>query len=130
MPKYQTELFGQVIYASEISYDALLALENEIKSFITDTLEKESGEYLGFESEGDRTFFQCVFQSCDDACMERLAGKFAQRMHSHLESKLLFVERMLGQSVFYGINHKKIKKQVITLPEAGPIDKALMAEGA
>lgn len=130
MPKYQTELFGQVIYAKEMSYDALLALEDEIKDFITVSLEKEGGQYLGFESEGDRTFFQCAFQTCDEECMDRLAKKFAKRMHNHLESKLMFVERMLNKHVFYGINHKKAQKQLIKLPEAGPIDKALMEEGA
>ena len=130
MPKYRTELFGQVIYAGEISYDDLLALEDEIKGFITGSLEAAGGEYLGFESEGDRTFFQCAFQACDGEAMKELAKTFARRMNDHLESKLMFVDRMLSQHTFYGINHKKIQEKVITLPEAGPIDKALLEEGA
>lgn len=129
MPKYGTELFGQVIYAPEISYDDLLALEEEIKGFVTASLEAAGGEYLSFESEGDRTFFQCAFQSCDQAIMEALARTFAKRMDKQLESKLLFVERLLGRHVFYAVNHRRTREEVITLPAAGPIDEALLAEG-
>lgn len=130
MPKYRTELFGQVIYATEISYDELLTLEDDVKSFITGTIEAAGGEYLGFESEGDRTFFQCAFQFCDSEMMNGLAKTFKGRMDKHLESKLMFVDRMLSQHMFFGINHKKIQEKSMIMPEAGPIDKTLMAEGA
>lgn len=125
MPKYRTELFGQVIYAAEISYDELLKLESEFKDFITESLEAAGGEFPDFESEGDRTFFQCVFQSCGSETMEGLAETFKARMNKNLESKLMFVDKMLCRHVFYGINHKKIQEKSVALPEAGPIDKSL-----
>lgn len=130
MPKYRTELFGQVIYAGEISYDDLLMLESDIKSFITGSLEAAGGEFLSFESEGDRTFFQCAFQACDGETTEGLAKTFAARMNKNLESKLMFVDRLLNRHVFYAINHRKVQEKLMALPEAGPIDKDLTERGA
>lgn len=130
MPKYQTELFGQVIYSAEISYDALLALEAEMQSFIVESLEAAGGEFLAFESEGDRTFFQCAFQSCDAKLAEKLAKRFAGRIDKNLESKLMFVDRMLSSHIFYAINSKNTQLEKIELPPAGPIDKALRDEGS
>ena len=118
MPKYKTEVFGQVIYAPEISYDELLDLENEVKLFITEILESFSAEFMTFESEGDRTFFQCVFQDCDEEKSEQVAGRFAGHLNKKLEYKLLFVDKMLVEHYFFALNHQGVKLQKIVPPEA------------
>lgn len=86
MPKYQIELFGQMIYGADLSYDDLLTLEAEIQAFITQSLTAAGGEFMAFESEGDRTFFQCAFQSCDEELAAGLAQRFAKRMDKNLEA--------------------------------------------
>lgn len=128
MPKYQTELFGQVIYAAEISYDGLLSLESDMQAFITGILEKAGGQFLAFESEGDRTFFQCAFTSLDEKKAEELAGLFAARVNAQFECKLMFVDRMLDCHLFYTINKEKSSLQKLKMPESGPIDKALKTQ--
>lgn len=129
MPKYKTEIFGQFIYSPEISYDELLELEDEIKAFITDTLDSAGAEFLAFESEGDRTFFQCVLQDSDEENSEQIAGRFAARLNNTLECKMMFVNKMLDMHFYYAMNHKGIKLEKIILPPAGPMDRALLAEG-
>ncbi|MDR2051463.1 MAG: hypothetical protein LBQ63_06825 [Deltaproteobacteria bacterium] len=130
MPKHRVELFGQIIYAPELSYDALLDLENGIKASAAAILEDFQAEFITFESEGDRTFFQCVFPDCDAGMNERIAGRFIGKMNPHLECKLLFVDRMLYRHWFHALTHRGGIRKEINLPEAGPIDKALASEDA
>lgn len=129
MPKHRAELFGQIIYDPEISYDELLGLENDMKNFTLSTLEDCRAQFISFESEGDRTFFQCAFQECRQDLSEKIAAIFASRMTKQLECKLFFVDKMLYEHYFYIVTPRGGKAKKLTLPEAGPIDKALAAEG-
>ncbi len=129
MPKYKTEVFGQFIYSPEISYDELLKLEEDIKSFITDTMESFGAEFLAFESEGDRTFFQGILQERGGELAEKIAAAFTRKLNEHTECKLMFVDKMLCEHHFYALNHKGAKLEKMTMPAAGPLDKALLAEG-
>jgi hypothetical protein len=127
MPKYGTEAFGQVIYASEISYDELIGLENQVKDSLVELLEDFQAEFITFESEGDRTFFQCALPRLVEGQAKRLAARLAKLLDKRLECKILFVDKMLFAHYFYSISAKKSKEVKLTLPEAGPIDKALAA---
>lgn len=129
MPKHRTELFGQFIYAPEISYDDLLELEQSIKDFVTSSLEENGAEFVAFESEGDRTFFQCVFQEFDESLFKNVCKPFVGKVNAQMECKLQFVDKMLMSSYFYGINHKNIIAEKFSLKPAGPIDEALITAG-
>ena len=128
MPKYSCELFGQIIYAPEISYDDLLPLEEALMALATETLEDQGAQFIHFESEGDRTFFQCIFREFGEDRFSSLARKLAPQADGRIEWKLFFVDKELGGALFYGIEKGKIKANKVTLPAAGPIDTALLAE--
>lgn len=128
MPKYSTELFGQLIYAPEISYDDLLPLEEELTGLVTQTLEEHKAQFIHFESEGDRTFFQCVFRDFGEEFFGAIARTLAKRADGKVECKLFFVDKELGSAYFYALQKGKLKANKVTLPTAGPIDTALRAE--
>jgi len=125
MPKHAVEIFGQVIYAPEMSYDELLGLETSAISLLTDLLEDLHVEFLAFESDGDRTFFQCALGTCDEKKAGNLAARLAEKLDSRLECKFMCVDRMLFEHLFFAINRQEHKEMKLTLPEAGPIDKSL-----
>ena len=129
MPKHRVEVFGQIIYAPEISYDDLLGLENEIVGLVSALLEDMRAEFIAFESEGDRTFFQCALQSCDREKAKSMAARLAEKIKDQWECKILFVDKMLFEHYFYALNQRGGKSKKLLLPEAGPIDKALAAAG-
>ncbi|MDR1125126.1 MAG: hypothetical protein LBM64_03570 [Deltaproteobacteria bacterium] len=134
MPKFRTELFGQFIYDPEISYEDLLPLEEELINLVTARLEEFRGRFITFESEGDRTYFQCLFQDfgaamCADiskSLKTLTAGKGGPG--GRIEGKLLFVDKELSGVCFYALNKGKASGREVELPAAGSIDKAL-AEG-
>ena len=127
MPKYRTELFGQFIYSPDISYDDMLSLEDELKVFVSEKMEEFGGAFLHFESEGDRTFFQCVFSEFDENLFNATASAL-NRTDGKVESKLFFVDKELVSAYFYALSKGKLSGHKVSLPAAGPVDKALLAE--
>jgi hypothetical protein len=128
MPKYRTELFGQLIYSPEISYADLLPLEEELMLFVRQTLEQFDGQFISFEPEGDHTFFQCVFQGCADSLFTSIGQTLKEKIAGLVEGKLFFVDKALSAVYFYALNKGALQGQKMVLPAAGPIDKA-MSEG-
>lgn len=133
MPKFRTELFGQLIYDPEISYEELLPLEERLIGLVTARLEGFSGRFITFESEGDRTYFQCLFQDFEEsvcaAIGKELKGLTGGRAEygGRVECKLFFVDKELSAVHFYALNQGKAAGRKIELPLAGAIDKALHA---
>lgn len=140
MPKFRTELFGQLIYDPEISYEDLLPLEEELISLVTARLEDFRGRFITFESEGDRTYFQCLFQDFGEEMFAEISkalknltgGKGGSEdqgnLNGRVECKLFFVDKELSAVYFYALNKGKSVGRKVELPAAGAIDKAL-AEG-
>lgn len=128
MPKHRTELFGQFIYDPEISYDDLLALEEEVTAFISESLTKHGGSFISFEPEGDRTFFQCAFSEYSEKLFKDVCKTLRSKIGTQTECKLLFVDKMMQASYFFGLNHKNTVAERFTHKVAGPIDKALAAQ--
>jgi hypothetical protein len=125
MPKYRAELFGQLIYSPEISYEDLLPLEDELIIFVRQTLENVNARFISFEQEGDHTFFQCVFQNFDESFFASLGHMLKDKIKNKVEGKLFFVDKALSSVYFYALNNGALKTHKVTLPMAGPIDKEL-----
>jgi hypothetical protein len=140
MPKFRTELFGQLIYDPEISYEDLLPLEEELINLVTARLEEFRGRFITFESEGDRAYFQCLFQDFGAAMFANISKSLKNLtvgkgglgglgdLGGRIEGKLLFVDKELSAVYFYTLNKGKLAGRKVELPAAGAIDKAL-AEG-
>ncbi|MDR2893392.1 MAG: hypothetical protein LBV80_09985 [Deltaproteobacteria bacterium] len=128
MPKNRTELFGQLVYAPEISYEDLLPLEEKLIAAVSEKLEAAKAKFVNFESEGDRTFFQCVFNEFGEEFFASLAAQIKKDMDARCECKLFFVDKELVAAYFYAINKGKLKVGKMPLPAAGPIDRALRGE--
>ncbi|MDR2826366.1 MAG: hypothetical protein LBV76_06175, partial [Deltaproteobacteria bacterium] len=125
MPKYSAELFGQLIYSPEISYEDLLPLEEELVLFVRQTLEHFNGQFISFEPEGDHTFFQCVFQNFDESFFTSVGQMLKDKIKDKVEGKLFFVDKALSSVYFYALNNGALQAHKVTLPTAGPIDKAV-----
>lgn len=131
MPQFRTELFGQIIYDPEISYEDLLPLEEELTGLLTARLKEFRGRFITFESEGDRTYFQCLFQEFGEGMLAEInkaLTAFTGGKSGHggrIECKLLFVDKELSAVYFYALNKDKPLRRKVELPAAGPIDNAL-----
>lgn len=126
MPKYRTELYGQLIYSPDISYEDLLPLEEDLMAHVTEKLEASKAHFVHFESEGDRTFFQCVFQEFGEELFALVARSIAVKTDGKVECKLFFVDKELSSVYFYALSKGKLKANKVALPVAGPIDNALL----
>ncbi|MDL2314327.1 hypothetical protein LJC36_05040 [Desulfovibrio sp. OttesenSCG-928-C14] len=125
MPKYSTELFGQLVYAPEISYEDLISLEEENKVKVNGKLEAFQAQFIHFESEGDRTYFQCVFQGDDPEDFLKISSAFVDVATGMVECKILFVIKTLSAVHFFTISQGKLSQKRANLPPAGPIDASL-----
>jgi hypothetical protein len=125
MPKYRTELFGQLIYSPETSYEDLLPLEEKLILFIRQTLEQFDAQFISFEPEGDHTFFQCVFQSFDAALFTSIVDSLKSSLDDKVEAKLFFVDKALSAGYFYTLSIEAVQAHKVSLPASGPIDRAM-----
>lgn len=130
MPKYRTELFGQLIYSPDISYEDLLPLEEDLMSHATEKLEAAKAHFIHFESEGDRTFFQCVFREFGEELFASVAKSLAVKTDGQVECKLFFVDKELSSVYFYALSKGRLKANKVALPVSGPIDKTLQDAAA
>ena len=128
MPKHRTELFGQLIYAPEISYEDLLPLEEQLTAFVTEKLEAAKAKFIHFEPEADRTCFQCVFNEFGEELFASIGAELKKRTDARCECKLFFVDKELSSVYFYALSKGKLKASKMDLPAAGPIDRALREE--
>ena len=130
MARHATELFAHFVYSQELSYDDLLAREDELKSQVEALLQESGGEFIHFEAMGDALHAQCVFQEYGEELFHGICATIAPRMDGHVEARLLFVSKDLECLHLYAASDKKWHEAVLQLPMAGPLGEVLRKERA
>ncbi len=127
MATYKTELFGHVVYSPELTYEDLLAREEEVKEHIRAVLTEHGGDFLHFEALGDTLRVQCVFQAGDEDFFQALCAAVAPWFNEGISARLLFIDKDLESLFFYGIRDGAWQEAVLALPECGFLDAAAPA---
>ncbi len=119
MSFYKVELFGHVVYSPDLSYDDLLAREEEVKALVQEVLEREQGKFIHFEALGDTLRFQCVRPDEQEGSFHAVCVALAPHVRNGLDARLLLVDKDLDTVYFYSIANGRWQEAVMGLPPAG-----------
>jgi hypothetical protein len=119
MSFHKVEVFGHIVYSSDLSYDDLLAREEEIKAMTQGVLEKVNGEFIHFEALGDTLRFQCVLPEEREEAFHTMCDNLAPFVKNGLDARLLIVDKDLDALYFYSITGGKWQEAVVGLPSSG-----------
>jgi hypothetical protein len=126
MAQYATELFAQFVYSLELSYHDLLEREADLKVSLALVLEQHGGEFVHFEEKGDTMRVQCVFDKYDEELFHSICDEIASGIDSHVEARLLFVSKDLDFLHIFTMHEEKWQECCLSLPQAGPLGRALL----
>jgi hypothetical protein len=125
MARYAVEMFGQLVYSPDLSYDALLSLESGLKVGLTGIIAGQGGEFAHFEAMGDTMRVQCVFTEHGEKLFHSFCAQLAPLMDGNVEARLLFVDKDLDLLHVYTLNGGTWKECCISLPAPGPLTLAM-----
>ena len=128
MAQFATELLAQFVYSLELSYDDLIACEEDLKAKATVFFEQNGGEFIQFEAMGDTLRAQCLFLNYDETLFHQLCEDLLPLINGDIEARLLFVNKDLESLHLYTLTHGKWQECCMMLPVAGPLGHALREE--
>jgi hypothetical protein len=114
-------MFAHFVYSPELTYDALLARENEIKQWVEQALTSNGGEFIHYEAVGDALHAQCVFPEHAEAVFHAVCDVLGPHMDGLVEGRLLFVEKALGHLHLYALANRSWREACLGLPPAGTL---------
>ncbi|MDL2271759.1 hypothetical protein LJC23_01855 [Desulfovibrio sp. OttesenSCG-928-I05] len=126
MATYKTELFGHLVYSPELSYEDLLAREEEAKLLLQNVLMEHGAEFLNFEALGDTLRAQCVFSGGDEAFYQDICNAMSPVLRDGITGRLLFVDKDLEILHLYALADGKWQEAVMQLPQPGFLDLAAL----
>lgn len=126
MATYKTELFGHLVYSPELSYEDLLAREEEAKLLLQSVLLEHGAEFLNFEALGDTLRAQCVFSGGDEAFYQDICTAMSPVLRDGITGRLLFVDKDLEILHLYALADGKWQEAVLHVPEPGFLDLAAL----
>ena len=97
MAKYRYEMFGNLIYGEDLTYEELIGREQSLMTELTAFLQNKDASYIDFQPLGDALYVQCVFTGQDARNFEEVAAAMARLAGLHIEGRLVFLGRDLGR---------------------------------
>jgi hypothetical protein len=95
MAKYRYEMFGNMTYGEEMTYEELIEHEQNLIAGMSDFLSEMGASHIDFRPLGDALYVQCVFDDQDARNFEDVCEAAARLAGDHMEGRLLFFGRDL-----------------------------------
>ena len=116
MAKYRYEMFGNLTYSDALTYEDLIAHEQNLLSDLTDCLQGMGASHIDFRPMGDALYVQCVFDDQDARNFEEVCAAVAHMAGEHVEGRLLFFGRDLGRLYCFFMSEGKWQGGRLSLP--------------
>ena len=91
--RYPCEMYGQISYCPELSYNDLYAHERRLVDELTEFLNANSAAHLDFTPDGDSLRFQCELDVYEEDLFHALADGIRPMLTPDIEGRLLFVDK-------------------------------------
>ncbi|UZP66799.1 hypothetical protein N1030_14450 [Desulfovibrio mangrovi] len=96
MAKHDCEVFGHMLYSSELSYNELYAIEADLIDELQAALERINAEHIDLVGLGDALRMQCVLTDYDEIVFHELCDAVAAFLPKKVQGRLLFVHKDLS----------------------------------
>ncbi len=115
--RYPCEMYGQIFYSPELSYNDLYAHEHRLVDELTEFLNTNSAMHLDFTPDGDSLRFQCELDNYGEDLFHDLADGISAMLAEDIEGRLLFVDKAtLGVVHVYALGHEHWQEAAIGIP--------------
>jgi hypothetical protein len=122
---YAAECFGYFVYSPALTYEELLAREEEVKAAVGGILADCDAAHIHFESSGDALHLQCALQEHSEAVFHDICDKLAPYMDNNIDGRLLMVRTSLQTLHAYSLHEGKWQEAVVNMPPPGHLEPVL-----
>ncbi len=121
--KHPCEMYGQLFYGPELTYNDLYEHERRLVDAITEFLSANNAVHLDFTPDGDSLRFQCELDTYGEDLFHILADGLSAMLTEDIEGRLLFVDKVtLGVVHVYALTHDKWREAAIGIPRPSFFD--------
>lgn len=115
--RYPCEMYGQLFYSPDLSYNDLYAHEHRLIDELTEFLNANRAAHLDFTPDGDSLRFQCELDNYAEDFFHGLADGIMAMLSPEIEGRILFVDKAtLGVVHVYAVGDKDWQEAAIGIP--------------
>lgn len=122
MENSPNELYAQLSYGEQLTYEELLEVEEKLIVSLQDLLERAEAMHLDFMQQGDCLLLQCVFSTPKRYIFRKIAMHIAGILPDHVSGRLFFLDKMLESVHLYWVEPGRWREVIREIPLLAPED--------
>lgn len=122
MENTPNELYAQLNYGEQLTYEELLEVEESLIGNLQDLLERADAMHLDFMQQGDCLLLQCLFSSPKRYIFRKIAMHIAGILPDHVSGRLLFLDKTLETVHLYWVEPGRWREYIKEIPLLAPED--------
>ncbi|MDD4701289.1 MAG: hypothetical protein PHI96_03620 [Desulfovibrio sp.] len=120
MDKNRSELFGHFSYDDDLTYEALLEVEEALTADMTSLLLRAGASHLDFTPQGDALTFQCVFEAHKLYIYRKIAAETVILLPNGVQGRLLCLDKDFNSLHIYWLRTGQWQEEERTVPFEPP----------
>ena len=116
MAKFRYEMFGHLVYDDSLTYEELIAREEQLTTEFSARLKGMEASHIHFEPQGDALYVQCVFAEKDANDFESVCHSLCELVGKEVAARLLFVGKELDGLWCFFIHNGLCQTAELCLP--------------
>ncbi len=120
MDKNRSELFGRFSYDDSLTYEALLAVEENLTADLTALLLRADAAHLDFTPLGDALMFQCAFEAHKLYVYRKIALETAALLPPGVRGQLLCLDKDFNSLHIYWLRAGQWQEEERSVPLEPP----------
>lgn len=120
MDKNRSELFGHFSYDDDLTYEALLEVEEALTADMTSLLLRAGATHLDFTPQGDALMFQCVFEAHKLYVYRKIAAETAILLPDGVRGRLLCLDKDFNSLHIYWLRTGQWQEEERPVPFEPP----------
>lgn len=120
MDKNRSELFGRFSYDDSLTYEDLLAVEENLTADLTALLLRADAAHLDFTPLGDALMFQCAFEAHKLYVYRKIALETAALLPSGVRGQMLCLDKDFNSLHIYWLRAGQWQEEERTVPLEPP----------
>ncbi len=120
MDKNRSELFGRFSYDDSLTYETLLAVEENLTADLTALLVRADATHLDFTPLGDTLMFQCAFEAHKLYVYRKIAMEAAALLPEGVRGQMLCLDKDLNSLHIYWLRAGQWQEEERSVPLEPP----------
>ena len=116
MNKNRSELFGRFSYDDSLTYETLLAVEENLTADLTALLVRANATHLDFTPLGDALMFQCAFEAHRLYVYRKIAMEAAALLPEGVRGQILCLDKDLNSLHIYWLRTGQWQEEERSVP--------------